>query len=77
MAEQINIDEHGRRVQDVYGAFPAPVPSTGAEQPLPAALSGEVYDGGPSPVAVEATELAQPATRESEEFAFDGGAPSD
>jgi hypothetical protein len=78
MTERINIDEHGRRVQDVYGAFPAPAAPTGAEQPSPAPLSGDVHDGGPSPVGVEAPEIAEAATPESEQLAFDGGAaPSD
>jgi hypothetical protein len=77
VAERINIDEYGRRVEDVYGAFPAPAASIGTEQPSPARLSGDVHDGGPSPVAVDAPEVAEPAAPESEQMAFDGGAPSD
>jgi hypothetical protein len=77
VSERINIDEHGRPVQDVYGAFPAAAPSVGGEQPSPAASSGEVHDGGPSPAAVEAPELTQATEGESEQFAFDGGAPVD
>jgi hypothetical protein len=77
VSDRINIDEHGRPVQDVYGAFPATAPSVGAEQPSPAASSGEVRDGGPSPAAVEAPEPTQATEGERQQRAFDGGAPSD
>jgi hypothetical protein len=74
VAERINIDEHGRRVDDIHGAFPAPAAPTGGEQQSPAPMSGEVHDGGQSPATVEAPDVAEAATPESEQLAFDGGA---
>lgn len=78
----LNVDPEGRPLQDVYGGLSATARSPEREPPpgMPAAASsGEVHNGGPSPVVGEAREqgMEQPA-RSIDQPAYDGGAaPTD